>query len=191
MAEARIELEEALNLAILEPTEENVADYMRLQKRWVDQSAGFAQTWQRVLLSDPLLNETVGNPTSQYGSQVSKERRRRDREALIQDLTHSYGLLFLYEGDSLESQAMAQVVALLHDKYAWDYLPISVDGKYLSVFESSYPANDLVAELGVSTFPALLLLDPDSRQVVPIGFGVLALEQVERNIQLQFSKERA
>ena len=48
MSAEREYLKELLSLAVLVPTKENVANYVREQKRWSEQSSLFANTWAEV-----------------------------------------------------------------------------------------------------------------------------------------------
>ena len=110
MALIRKDLEERLNKAMLDPTEENVIAYMHMQQHWIHQSAQFSQVWLRNLLNAPELDSRLHDPVTQYGVQVQKQILREQREERIRDLAKTYGLFFFYEGNNKVSQAFSFVV---------------------------------------------------------------------------------
>lgn len=57
MSAEREYLKELLSLAVLVPTKENVANYVREQRRWSEQSSLFANTWAEVA-REPKVEET-------------------------------------------------------------------------------------------------------------------------------------
>jgi conjugal transfer pilus assembly protein TraF len=64
----RQEIEERLNQAILNPTEENVQAYMQIQQQWINQSAQFSHIWLKNLLTHPQLDSRLtAGPVTHYG----------------------------------------------------------------------------------------------------------------------------
>ncbi len=58
------ELELKKAKAVMEPNETNVQDYMEYQKRVLDNSSKFADTWRKVLWKNPDLDYTLKHPTN-------------------------------------------------------------------------------------------------------------------------------
>ncbi|WP_068470621.1 type-F conjugative transfer system pilin assembly protein TraF [Candidatus Protochlamydia phocaeensis] len=189
IAKVRKELEEKLAEALLQPNPENVATYMKLQKRWIDQSGLFAQTWAQVLLENPSLDETVKFPISQYGIQVQKQILQEQKDALIRQLAQERGLFFFYEGKSKASIIFAMVVKEFAKRYGWTVLAVAIDGIKIEGFQNNQPDNGISKSFGVEVTPCLYVVHPQSREVVPISFGLSSLNQIEDNIVLQFTEE--
>lgn len=55
VVEEKGRLKELLALALLNPTQENVARYMQEERRWSEQSSEFAKRWEEILAEE-------GNP---------------------------------------------------------------------------------------------------------------------------------
>lgn len=187
-AEIRKNLEEKLAQAVLEPTPENVEAYMREQQKWMNQSARFSDQWVKALLKQPDLDATHEFPVSQYGIQLYKQLEQERRDALMQKLNQQYGLFFFYEGQEKSSQVFSFVVKEMVKKYGWEVIAISKDGLILDGFRDNHPDNGIIQRMGVKVFPSLFLVNPSLADIRPISFGLVSLEQVERNIELQFSE---
>ena len=180
-------LDEKLSEAILNPTEEHVLAYMEAQQKWLEQSAKFAMTWERILVNNPYLDYTVtGRPVSQYGLQWYKEEEAQRREQLITSLTDDFGLFFFYEGSNQVSEIVGNIVHLLSQKYDFEVIGVSVDGATILSFPNSREDNGITEAFGVSMYPAIYLVNPQENVAIPISFGLMALDQIEKNIELQF-----
>lgn len=59
LEEEKQQLQQYLSLAVLDPTEAHVEQYLRAQKRWLDQSAHFASIWRDVHEAHPELGTIV------------------------------------------------------------------------------------------------------------------------------------
>lgn len=182
----RKELEESLNQAILEPSEDNVLTYMQMQQNWVNRSAQFSQVWLKNLLNHPKLDSRLTEgPMTQYGVQVKKQILREEREERIRSLIQSYGLFFFYEGNSKISQAFSFVVREFAKKYEWQVIAVSYDGILIPGFENNQMNQGITQRLGIEKFPSLFLVEPKQHIIVPIAFGLSSIDQIEENIDIQ------
>lgn len=188
LKEIRDELEEKLALSVINPSQENVKAYMELQQKWIAQSAYFSQAWSNVLLSNPKLDSTIENPVSQYGIQIKKKIEQENRKKLLSSLAKNTGMFFFYEGGSLMSQAMSQVVARFEKDYNWSILSISVDNVLLPDRPQSRLDNGISTKMGVTIYPSLYLVSPDNATVTPIAYGFMPMDQVVYNIENQYKK---
>lgn len=187
IAEAKKLLEEKLAEAMINPTEQNVMDYMIEQNKWLHQSTLFARVWGKVLLQNPELDPTVTSPVTQYGIQIQKELDNERNRMLIGNLAKKNGLFFFYEGNSKTSQGFAKVVRLFSSKYDWNVVAISVDGTILEEFQNSKLDNGISKQMKVSNFPALFIVNPREKSAIPVAYGLTSLDQIEQKIILQFS----
>ncbi|CAF24162.1 type-F conjugative transfer system pilin assembly protein TraF [Candidatus Protochlamydia amoebophila] len=182
----RQEIEEKLNQAMLNPSEENVQAYMQIQQQWINQSAQFSHIWLKNLLTYPQLDSRLtAGPVTHYGAQVQKQLLREEREGRIHSLVQSFGLFFFYEGSSPISQAFSFVVKAFAKKYDWKVIAISCDGIQIPDFENYPLHSSTLQHLGIEQFPSLYLVEPKQQKMVPIAFGLSSLDQIEENIILQ------
>ena len=187
LAIAKEDLERALATAMLKPTNENVLAYMILQKKWTEQATVFSQLWQRNVLEHPELASLT--PTTQYGVQVKKTVEARARKALIQELAKENVLLFFYEGGNPYSKAFADVVKEFSLKNNWSVKAVSVDGIILRDFPNSIKDPSIAQEMFIDYFPSVFAVDINTRNAVPLAFGMVTVSQIEENIMIQFEGE--
>ena len=60
-------------------------------------------------------------------------------------------------------------------------LAISMDGRAIPEYPNAWPDNGMAARLNATAVPALYLTAPATRQIRPVGFGVMSMtDLVER-----------
>lgn len=189
--EQKAKLEEAKSLAVIEPSEENIHDYIVLQKEVLDQGATFAKVWKKVLLNYPELDNTVTHPTSQYGIKERKQQDLLRKTIFIKELSKSKVLIFFYKGSCSYCKTFIPIASKLQEKYQWILKSISTDGVILDIEteEDQGLASKMAKDFGVSAVPALFVLDPKTKEATPIAYGLLALDEIEDKILTQFSEE--
>ncbi|CUI18199.1 Type IV conjugative transfer system pilus assembly protein TraF (plasmid) [Candidatus Protochlamydia naegleriophila] len=188
LAQVKKEMENSLAEAVLRPTTKSVGQYMEMQKKWVDQSGLFAQTWTHVLLEKPFLDETTKSPVSQYGIQVQKMMIQEKKETVIRQLAKERGLFFFYEGKKKASAAFALVVKAFAQRYQWEVFAVSLDQTKLEGFKNNQQDNGISRGFAVEITPSLYVVNPKTHEVVPIAFGLITIQQIENNILLQFTE---
>jgi conjugal transfer pilus assembly protein TraF len=189
VARIREDLEEKRAEAVLNPTQETVGEYIREQAKWTEQSSLFAAEWMKFVLNNPEYNSQVKAPNSQYVNGITKNLNRERKEELIRKLSADYGLFYFYKGSCQFCHAFAQVVIAFQEKYEWEVMPVSVDGEALPQFPNGEVDNGMADQMGISAVPALFLFNAEREEIVPIAFGAVSLDQVEKNLLLQFEEK--
>ncbi|MDP3334468.1 MAG: type-F conjugative transfer system pilin assembly protein TraF [Alphaproteobacteria bacterium] len=185
LSEKRKILEEAMAESILRPTPQNIARVQKLHYQWINQSQKFSGVWMQNLLQSPELDATVKHPVTQYGIHLKKEDDQLKLETRVKALSQHYGLFFIYQGNCKFCQGMAGVVKQLSEKYGWKVLGISQDGHVLPEFPETKRDNGISQAWGIKGVPAVFVVNPETEQVIPIGHGLISLDQLERNLILQ------
>ena len=182
------ELDECLSRAVINPTPENVEAYIRLQKIWVEKSKLFSRQWQKVLLEHPELDPLSSSmAVSHYGRQIQKRLTEQERNEKIKQLSENYGLFYFFDG-SVASQAFAKVVKKFAKRHNWTVVAVSVAGVSIDEFAYALPDNGISETFGVKALPSLYVIDSRSKQARAVAFGMASLEDIERNILLQFEE---
>ena len=169
---------------VLDPTPENVETYMRLQKRWVDNSAYMTAQWKRVVWANPDLDPSVEWPTSQLGRQTERDIERAAEQASIETVKDRYGIFYFGAGDCDFCAVYEQILSGFADRYGVTILPVSTDGKPLKGFEAYQVDTGQRASMGVADVtPALALFDSANGKVIPVGYGMLTISELEYRIR--------
>jgi hypothetical protein len=82
--------------AILHPTPENVAAYIRFQREQLDRASLFSDVWQRALWQDPALDYTLERPVGALAKKQWQDARAAERDAVMAGLSARYGLFYFF-----------------------------------------------------------------------------------------------
>jgi conjugal transfer pilus assembly protein TraF len=189
LQDCKKEMDDTLATAILEPTEENIHNYLELQNKWLNRASDVSKIWAKVVLENPVLDNSIsGSPVSSYGTKFYHKQKVAEQKEIIEEVSKNYGLLCFYEGKSEASKEFAKVIKIFSERYDWVVQPISVDGIMIEEFPSTVKDNGLSDQLYVTHYPAIYALNPKTKEATPIGFGLISVDMIENNIVLQFKE---
>jgi conjugal transfer pilus assembly protein TraF len=180
----RKELETKLHTAILEPNRDNIITYILAQKTLMDQSERFSESWQRVVMTTPALDETLIHPVDQNARHIYYQARNQEITKRIKALAQEYGLFFFFKGECSYCHHFAPVVKHFAKKHGWSVLGISLDGGTLAEFPGAKRENGMAARLQVSHVPALIAFHASSGQMIPLAYGMVSESEIEERIDL-------
>ena len=182
--EMRRALEEARAAAILEPTTGNVAAYLRLQRETLQRAATFSDVFRRTVWSTPDLDYTLTRPVGALGKQLWSDERRQAREAALARLSERYGLIYLGHTGCGGCRVFGPLLRAFAMRHGLDVLAVSMTGGPLEGWPEAVPDRGRAAKLGLSgvPLPAVVLFDTATKRVLPVGFGVLAEDQLAERI---------
>ena len=184
LAAEREIFENAKAAMVLDPTPENVETYMRLQNRCVDNSAYMTSQWKREVWANPDLDPTVDWPTSQHGRQTESELERAAEADSIAAIKERYGIFYFGAGDCDYCAVYEQILIGFADRHGVTILPVSTDGKPLKGFEAYQVDTGQRASMGIADVtPALALFDSATGEVIPVGYGMLTISELEYRIR--------
>lgn len=164
--------ERLLSEAMVNPTEQNVASYMRFQKESMDMSQKFAYVWQRMLMKYPDLYMSTGT-----------ELVNEDIQQAVTMLGTQAGLFFVYSSGCESCQRSVAIVSEFRRKYdGFVVLPVTLDAPLPELAEITRPDNGISGRLGVETVPSWYLAYPGEDRFEYIGSGYMALSELERRL---------
>ena len=177
-------LEEARAEAILDPTPEKVATYLRLQQETLQRAAAFSDAFRRTVWATPELDYTLRRPVGALAKQVWSDGRRRDREAALARLGDRYGLIYLGHAGCAGCKVFGPLLRAFAQRHGLEVLAVSLTGEALEGWPEAVADNGRAARLGLGNapVPALVLFDTATKRVVPVGFGVLAEDEMAERI---------
>ncbi|MEM7687603.1 MAG: conjugal transfer protein TraF [Pseudomonadota bacterium] len=185
MAAITAELDELKAQAILEPTPVNVSAYIRFQREQLDRASLFADVWSRALWQNPDLDYTLQRPVNTLGKQVWSAERRLEREAAMEALTSRYGVFYFYSSSCPACARFNPVMRALSDRFGLEVLAVSLDGGANAVFPNYVVDQGQYERMGLGPsrqVPALVLFDTQTKQPIPIGYGIMAADEVMSRI---------
>ena len=170
--------------AVLDPRPMKVRRYMEAQQEVINRADLFARIWRSVLLHHPKLDASVTRPFSKTGRFILADLEKKERQQNIDSLSKTHGLFFFFSKSCPWCHQMAPLVKRFCTKYGWEVLPITMDGGMLPDFPYARSDNGTAAALGIKTLPALMAVNPETGEVLPLAYGFQTLDQIEEKITL-------
>ena len=175
-------LENAQALAIMQPTRENVIAYLYLQKEAMDRSQVFSEVWQQVVWTTPALDHTLVRPTSPKAVHAYYDERNDNRKQAIEQLAKSHGLFYFFRESCPYCKQFSPILKSFAKRHGFHVTAISMDGGPIPGFEAFRVDNGTASRLSVQTVPAVYLVEPKSRHVQSVSFGLLGPTELEERI---------
>ncbi len=180
----RKELEQKLHAAIVEPNRENIISYILAQRTLMDQSQRFSESWKKVVMTTPSLDETLMHPVDQNARHIYYREKSVDLKDRIKTLASEYGLFFFFRKECQYCHGFAPIVKSFAKAYGWSVLPVSLDGGNLPEFPNARRDNGIVERLQITHVPALIAIHPKSGKIIPLAYGMVSISEIEERVEL-------
>ena len=184
-------LAESRSAAILDPSPEKVAAYLRLQQETLERAAAFSDAFRRTVWSTPDLDYALTRPVGALAKRLWSDARRDERDAALRALGERYGLIYLGHPACSECRVFGPLLRAFALRHDLDVLAVSMTGGALEGWPEAVPDNGRAAALGLdgAPTPAVVLFDTETGGVLPVGFGVLAEDQLAERIFVLTQRE--
>lgn len=178
----RKKIPEAMDAAINNPSKENIANYLYLQRVMMDKSQRFAENAQHYVYSDPLIDENNRAPISTGAKREFMNKNYFGREAALKYLAKNVGgIVMFFDSKCTYCRTEGQVVKMVGDKYGFAVKYVSMDGKGMSGVSSYVKNAGLAIKLHLQITPATVFIVPPNNYYV-ISQGMLAVDGMEDRI---------
>jgi conjugal transfer pilus assembly protein TraF len=188
LKEIQDEIQRLKSLAVANPTEKTVLDFLRAQNLMMNKAAKFADVSRRVVWANPEVNYAARAPYANFASQNQRERRSKDERATVAALSETHAILFFTRSDCPFCQDQAPVLKAFSNQSGMPVLAVSLDNKPVSHFPDAKPDNGISLMAsggeGIKTVPAMFLLDRQSKQMIPIGSGIVTGTELSDRIHI-------
>ena len=177
-------LEEARAEAILDPTPAKVTAYLRLQQETLQRAAVFSDAFRRTVWASPELDYTLKRPVGALAKRVWSDERRQARDRALASLKDRYGLIYLGHAGCAGCKVFGPLLRAFAMRHGLDVLAVSLTGQALEGWPEAVADNGRAARLGLGNapVPALVLFDTATKRVLPVGFGVMAEDEMAERI---------
>lgn len=188
--EFRAEVERLKGVAIMNPTEENVSAYLFGNKLMMDKASYFTDQWRRVVWKTPELDFNKDHPTANAAAMEARRLEESNREEKLAGIGRNNGLLYFFRSDCAMCKLQAPALLAFSKRYGIEVLSVSMDGRIPAKFPLPNPRIDNgVSQVvtngeGVKVVPSLFLVSHDTKQVDPLGVGVIAVEDIAERIRV-------
>lgn len=185
IADLKSEVQARLEAAVMDPTDENIAAYLKMNALLFEKAGRFAERWRDVLIRYPEYDWTAGHPVVNSASTTLLRERDKARSAKLATLSETWGLVFFGDAGRLTG-----LMRPLVDRFAgitgMELIQVAVDGPspYLS---RAYPDNGMSHRAcgGIKKLPALVLMHKDDSDIVHarlVATGVVDIAELGRRV---------
>lgn len=160
--------------AVLSGNVDDIASYKLAQDFWVQRASIFTVGWEKMLLRYPERDYSLVYPNSNLLASTQQVSRHQAEARAIQRLAKHNGLLFFYRGKVVEDRLFSEIVKRFAVKHGLSVIPVSMDGATVTVFGNNQADIDhkRADELGISHFPALVLVNTATRRYQIASYGL-------------------
>ena len=188
MDDIRKEINRLKDLAVLQPTETNVHNYLAAQNFIMNKSATFADTARRVVWQNPDVDYNTRSPTANFALSTKNDLLLAQQHQVLGALAQNYGLMFFFRSDCPYCHQEAPVLKMLQAQYGLPILAVSMDGGGMPGYPDAKVDNGISMTVsgghGIDTVPALFLVNRQTLQAIPIGSGILAEDEIVERIRV-------
>lgn len=125
----RDNMEKARQIAVWNPTEQNLRRYYAYQQATMDKSGTFADAIRRIVWSDPSLDYTLQRPVGEQAKTDWLNTRMTDRDLFFRGAHDQIGIYYIYRGDCAPCRSASPIIAAFGRRYGVTIQAISTDGK--------------------------------------------------------------
>jgi len=174
------ELRELKAKAILDPSETNIEAYIRFQRAQLDRSSMFADMWQRAVWQHPDLDYTLQRPVSTLAKRQWIDNRKTDKDAALAALGQRYGIFYFFAQSCAACDVFSPILKSVADSHGIHVMAISTDGGPSSTFHNYVVDSGQRERMGLhdNVTPAVILFDTATQRALPIGYGVMAADEL-------------
>lgn len=173
-------LDELKARAILEPTTQNVQAYISYQREQLDRASDFADVWRRAIWQNPELDYTLQRPINALGKKTWTTQRTAQRDAALAAISQRYGVFYFYSSGCAACEVFSPIIRGVSDRFGMTVMAVSIDGGPNAAFPNYLIDTGQFQAMGMAgkQVPALVLFDTVTKQPMPIGYGVMAADDV-------------
>lgn len=175
------------DLAIDNPTPENVKAFLLVQRVMLDKAENFATAVQTQVVGDALVDESARRGLSTVAANSLNAKGIEESRKLLASLSDKVGIFFFFSSTCPYCKAQEPILGYFTNRYDIAVMGVSVDGNSLNPNGNEpfpwKPDAGLAQQLGLTHFPALVLVTPQG-DAEPISQGILSLNEIEQRILL-------
>ena len=182
-----------LNLAQLNPTSKNIAQFLKLNAEILDRGLNYGYATGRFLLEHPEYTGSKANPAlSSFGRSIEKKRKEAKDIATIDALKEHFVLFVFCNGNCDLANEAATIAQLFAVDFGWKLRVFSLNQQPIKTCPNWKPSNQLEEAFHISQTPAFFIVDPLSWnpsqktfEAYLVGTGIFSVPELVDNIVSQ------
>jgi len=174
------ELRELKAKAILDPSTENITAFIQFQRQQLDRASMFSDVWQRAVWQNPDLDYTLQRPVGTVAKAQWLSTRKADEDRSLNRLGERFGIFYFFARSCGACTVFSPILKSVADSHGLHVMAISTDGGPSDVFTRYSVDSGQRQRMGLTSkaTPAVVLFDTVTKRAVPIGYGVIAADEL-------------
>ncbi|CAG0942709.1 hypothetical protein BROC_01968 [Candidatus Brocadiaceae bacterium] len=164
-------LEKTKNVAVANPTIENMLKYIELQDIARRKALAFANVYQLVMQKHPEFTTASTNPTAVPGINTLNALKSEEVVSEIYAAKKDFALVYFHKPDCHFCRAQNGILQYFTDKYGWSI-------KAVNLYDEPEPAY----RFNVTTVPYILTVYKTTGEYMPVTIGVASLTELEQKL---------
>ncbi len=162
----------------------SMRNYIALQDYWSQRATQTSRLFEKTMLYYPEFHYESTHPSNNLGIKVADEEREKKEALVIRSLAKTHGLLYFYRGKNPYDQKENSIIKDFSNRYGINIIPVSVDGVIDPIFPKSQKDSGHATQLHIRFFPALILVNPHTKQTRPVAYGLVTQDMLLRQFFL-------
>lgn len=176
----RQNMQKYLDAAIDNPTPENVAAFLYLQRHVMDKSTAFMDATEEVTLGRSGLDQIDRRPLASFAGNVVDDVAAANQASILKKISEVAGLFFFTDGSAVAS-AQEGVIDMVSTK-GFDVIRLLAPGVVPKTPKPSDRVDEGFSEqMGIESFPAVVLISADGTYDV-LSQGAVSLQELHTRL---------
>lgn len=175
--------------AVLQPSNENLMNWIQVQNELLRKNTLFADNWQRLVWRNPEYDYNQVRPSNPVALKTYSQSYKTDRREALREIAKEYGLYFVIAENCPYCHALAPYLKRFAETYGFTVISVSTDGGSVAEYPNALYSPTFAEQLGVKSTPAILLAKPTEGIIEPVSYGFISLQELETRIYRLFRLE--
>ena len=154
--------------AVMEPSVENMRDYMKMQDMARRKSAEFAMVTNYTIQANPDLDLNRDYPVTTPGKAARTRQQKSEIQTRLASASQDHALLYFYAPSCGFCDEQDGILRYFVERSGWEVRPINIEAQ-----------PQLAARFNIETTPSLLLIKRGNDDYIPTAVGVVSVEALE------------
>lgn len=162
----------ALAAAVIDPTPENIRNYLAITQQINSQAERFSDSFKKTIWVSPEYDYSIsGRPTTTQAIAAYNQNQVKENYGDLYQIAQEKGIIYFFRSDCPYCARFSPILKQFAAQFGFTIIPVAMDGKGTQDFPYPKRSDYMASRLNVSVVPATFLVDPDENTVSTVGYG--------------------
>jgi conjugal transfer pilus assembly protein TraF len=162
----------ALAAAVINPTPENIRNYLAITQQINAQAERFSDSFKKTIWVSPEYDYRLsGRPTSTQAIAAYNQNQVKEKYSDLYQIAEQKGIIYFFKSNCPYCARFSPILKQFAAQFGFTVIPVSMDGKGTQDYPYPKHSDFMASRLNVSVVPAVFLVNPDANVVSTIGYG--------------------